>query len=58
MRIGMIDAIMRRHNPVDAAVRGSAFRGAGWTVFDHKGGPYAASEAEQQRIRDLHNRRI
>ena len=58
MQIGTIDAIMRRHNPVDANVRGSALRGAGWTVFDHEAGPYAASEAEQQRIRDLHNHRI
>jgi hypothetical protein len=58
MQVGMVDEIMRRHNPVDADARGSAFRGAGWNAFQHDAGPYAASEAEQQRIRDLQNPRI
>jgi hypothetical protein len=39
-QVDMVEAIMRRYNPVDAGARRTALRGEGWTTFDPKAVPY------------------
>jgi hypothetical protein len=38
--VDIVEAIMRRHNPVDAGVRRTALREEGWKAFDPKAAPY------------------
>jgi hypothetical protein len=45
------EAIMRKHDPVDPAERGNAYRENGWTRFDASGEPYGASEIEREQAR-------
>src|SRR5690242_2388150 len=37
----LAESIMRQHNPVDSAVRRTAYRETGWTAFDASAAPYA-----------------
>ena len=43
------ETIMDRNNPVDLAVRGKAYRDAGWTTFDERAAPYTEAEVESER---------
>jgi len=38
--LNRVEAIMRRHDPVDTTQRALAFRNSGWTGFDEEAGPY------------------
>jgi hypothetical protein len=50
-RAGFIDAIMRRHSPVDPVARGSSYRLGGWTEFDANAPALAADELRRERMR-------
>jgi hypothetical protein len=46
-----VEAILRKHGPVDPAERGKAYRESGWTRFNASGAPYGASEIESEQAR-------
>ena len=46
-----VEAIMRKHDPVDPAKRGKAYRENGWTSFNANGAPYGAPEIEREQAR-------
>ena len=46
-----VEAILRKHGPVDPAERGKAYRDGGWTRFNASGAPYGASEIESEHAR-------
>jgi hypothetical protein len=48
-RSATVDAIMRRHHPVDPDVRRKLYRAHGWTTFDATAKPYTPSEMERER---------
>jgi hypothetical protein len=48
-KVPLVDAIMRKHYPVDLDQRGAAYRKAGWTAFDEKAKAYGADELERER---------
>jgi hypothetical protein len=54
-QVDVAEAIMRRHNPVDAASRRTVFREEGWNTFDPEAPPYVSpaelgeTYAEQER---------
>ena len=39
-QVDVVEAIMRRHNPVDTTARRSIFRDEGWKAFDPSADPY------------------
>jgi hypothetical protein len=39
-QVGLAESIMRQHNPVDSAMRRTAYRDAGWKAFDPDAAPY------------------
>lgn len=46
-----VESIMRKHDPVDPAKRGKAYRDSGWTSFDPNGPAYNATEIEREQAR-------
>ncbi len=46
-----IEQILVQQRGVDAAVRGPAYREAGWASFDHDAQPYTRDEVAQERLR-------
>jgi len=49
------EAVLARHNSVDAATRGTAYRESGWTQFDDTAPDYTRDQIEQER--SLYGRR-
>jgi hypothetical protein len=45
------ERIMQRHNPIDIAQRGQAYRNEGWTKYDPSAPMYNQAEAEAERNR-------
>ena len=45
------EAILLRHNSVDAATRGVAYRESGWNSFDPDAEPYSSEQIEVERAR-------
>lgn len=45
------ESILLRHNSVDAATRGAAYRGSGWSAFDPDAEPYTTEQIEAERSR-------
>lgn len=43
--------ILNRHHPLDVEERADFYRSAGWDEFDHEGEPYAANDAETNRMK-------
>jgi hypothetical protein len=43
-QVDLVESIMRKHKPVDATARRTAFRDEGWKAFDPKAAPYVASD--------------
>jgi hypothetical protein len=52
-RVAAVEAIIRRHHPVDVAARGQLYRDRGWTAFDDTATPYTASELRRERELNL-----
>jgi hypothetical protein len=48
-----VNAIMRRHGPVDIGARGKAYRSGGWSRFDESAAPLNEVEIERERTRYL-----
>jgi hypothetical protein len=48
-RVVAVDAIIRRHHPVDPDARGKLYRDKGWTAFSPSSVPYTVSELERER---------
>jgi hypothetical protein len=46
-----VESIMRKHDPVDPAKRGKAYRDDGWTRFDENAAPFDASQIEREQNR-------
>jgi hypothetical protein len=46
-----VEAIMRKHDPVDPAKRGKDYRDNGWTRFDEAAAPFDASQIEREQDR-------
>lgn len=50
-QISEAEAILQRNRPVDAAVRGAAYRETGWSRFDEAAPVYTAEEVGRERNR-------
>jgi len=50
-RAPMVREILQRHNWVEPAVRGSAYRETGWTSFDQSAPPYTPEQVTAERDR-------
>jgi hypothetical protein len=50
-KVGVIQAILDRHEPINPVERSGEYRREGWKSFDPSAPPYRPSEAEIQRIR-------
>jgi hypothetical protein len=48
--VDFVEAIMRRHNPVDAAARRTALRDEGWKTFDPKAAPYRSVDLAERDL--------
>lgn len=46
-----VEAILRKHDPVDPAERGKVYRADGWTSFNASAAPYGAREIEREQAR-------
>lgn len=46
-----IEQLLNQHQGVDAGARGSEYRAAGWSGFDHAAAPYTADEVLRERQR-------
>jgi len=57
-RIAEAEAILHRNKSVDAATRGEAYRGAGWSAFDEGAPPYSPDEVLAERERYTSTRAI
>ena len=49
--VGEAEAVLHRNKSVDAATRGEAYRGAGWTSFDENAPAYTQDEVRAERDR-------
>ena len=49
--VSKVDAILDRHQPIDALSRRKEYTGTGWQGYDPKAEPYDLSAAERERIR-------
>lgn len=49
--VSQAEAVLQRHNSVDAASRGSAYRQSGWSSFDDKAPAYSSDEVLAERSR-------
>ena len=50
-QIAPVDAILRRHQPIDPLSRAADYRAGGWKGYDPEAAPYDLSKVEQERIR-------
>ncbi len=48
--IGIARDVMNRRPAVDPALRGEAYRAAGWSAFDERTKPYTPAQIEQERM--------
>lgn len=49
--ISEAEAVLQRHNSVDAATRGTAYRESGWSRFDENAPEYTREQVEEERNR-------